>query len=110
MPIYEYRCEDCTLTSSVFVRSPRSAATPACEHCGSARLVRKVSTVARRRTVGDVVSDYGVPKPGEGIRDPRQIGHWVEQRFEQMGVDVPKPTRDMIDAARDGVMPPGADI
>ena len=107
--IYEYRCEECSKTSSVFVRS-RTAPAPACQHCGSPRLVRKVSAVARRRTVADVVSDLGVPRPGEGIRDPRQIGHWVEQRFEQMGVDVPKETRDMIDAARDGVMPPGTDI
>lgn len=110
MPIYEYRCEDCAKDSSIFVRSPKTARPPVCEHCGSLKLARKVSAVARKRSAGDVVSEYGVPDPGEGIRDPRQIGHWVEKRFEQFGVDVPKSTRDMIDAARDGVLPPSVDI
>ena len=110
MPIYEYRCDDCQQISSILVRSPKSAKPPVCEHCGSSKVTRKVSAVARKRSVGDVVSELGVPNPGDGIRDPRQIGHWVEKRFEQYGVDVPKSTRDMIDAARDGVMPPGVDI
>ncbi len=110
MPIYEYRCKDCTHDTSVFVRSPKSAAEAVCEHCGSVNLARKISTVARRRSLGDVVAEYGIPDPGEGIRDPRQIGHWVEERFKQFGVDVPQSTRSMIDAARDGEMPEGLDL
>ncbi|MDA0301573.1 MAG: zinc ribbon domain-containing protein [Chloroflexi bacterium] len=110
MPIYEYRCEDCSQDSSILVRSPKTAAPPKCEHCGSAKVSRKISAVARRRSVGDVVGEYGSDLDGGGIRDPRQIGHWVEKRFEQFGVDVPKSTRDMINAARDGVMPEGLDI
>jgi len=110
MPIYEYRCEDCAKDSSIFVRSPKTAAAPKCEHCGSLKVARKISAVARRRSVGDVVGEYGSDMDPGGIRDPRQIGHWVEKRFEQFGVDVPKSTRDMIDSARDGVLPPGLDI
>jgi putative FmdB family regulatory protein len=110
MPIYEYRCDDCAKDSSILVRSPKTAKPPKCEHCGSAKVSRKISAVARKRSVGDVVSEYGSDLGGGGIRDPRQIGHWVEKRFEQFGVGVPKSTRDMIDSARDGVLPPGLDI
>ncbi len=85
MPIYEYRCEDCAKDSSILVRSPKTAAAPQCEHCGSAKVSRKISAVARKRSVGDVVGEYGSDLGGGSIRDPRQVGHWVEKRFEQFG-------------------------
>jgi len=110
MPIYEYRCADCEQDSSIFVRSPKTAKPPVCEHCGSLNLGRKVSAVARRRSTADVVNEYGVSNPNIGTRDPRQVGHWVEERFKQFGVEVPESSRKLIDAARDGVLPPEVDI
>ena len=104
MPIYEYRCDACAGVSTILVRS-RKAAEPACQHCGSHALTKLISTVARRRSVGDVQDEYGVPRPGEEYRDPRQIGAWVERRFEQYGMEVPQETRAMIDAAREGELP-----
>lgn len=117
MPIYEYRCEDCKKDSSILVRSPKTAKAPICEHCGSSKLGRKISAVARKRSTADVVDEYGIPDPSIGARDPRhaardprQLGHWVEERFKQFGVDVPESSRKLIDAARDGVIPPELDI
>jgi hypothetical protein len=46
-----------------------------------------------------------MPDPGGSIEDPRQIGRWVEKRFQDYGMDVPSETREMIDAARDGELP-----
>ncbi len=104
MPIYEYRCDDCRQLSSVFVRSARSTVEPVCEHCQSSKLTRVMSRTARVRSAGDVVQEYGTGTPGE-YRDPRQIGSWVEQRFQEYGMDVPEETRAMIDAAREGELP-----
>jgi putative FmdB family regulatory protein len=105
MPIYEYRCGKCRRLSSVFVRSARAQVTPACEHCGSSEaMARVISRVARTRSTADVVGEHGTGNPGE-YRDPRQIGSWVEQRFEEYGMDVPEETRAMIDAAREGELP-----
>lgn len=103
MPIYEYRCGDCARTSSVFVRSVSAAVEPACEACGSTSMTRMISKVARLKTDSDVHAEHG---SGEGIRDPRQIGRWVEQRFEDYGMDVPTETRDAIERARSGDLPP----
>lgn len=109
MPIYEYRCADCRELSTVFVRSARVAVAPACGACGSTRLTRVMSAVARLRTDQDVLDEHGRPgldgRPGDGYRDPRQIGRWVEQRFEEYGIDLPPETREMIDAAREGELP-----
>ena len=103
MPIYEYRCDDCDRETSVFLRSVRSESNPSCEHCGSAALTRLISRVARLRTDQDVLEQHS--KPEDGYRDPRQIGRWVEDRFEQYGMDIPEGARDVIDAARDGELP-----
>ena len=105
MPIYEYRCEDCSKLSSILVRSPKTAPAPTCQHCGSAHLKKLISKVGRLKTQGDVVEEYGTPRPGEGYSDPRQIGSWVERRFESYGMPVPEETRRMIDAAREGDLP-----
>ena len=84
-------------------------AAPDCEHCGSTRTTRQISSVARLKTDKDVTDQYGAPGPGgrpeDQYRDPRQIGRWVEQRFEEYGMELPDETREMIDAAREGELP-----
>ncbi len=92
--------------TSLFVRSMRQdPEAPECEHCGSARTARRISSVARLKTDQDVTDEYGAPGAGGEYRDPRQIGRWVEQRFEEYGMDLPDETREMIDAAREGELP-----
>ena len=108
MPIYEYRCEDCRRVTSVFVRSARAEVAARCEHCDSQRLTRLISRVARLKTEADVRAEHGTPgidAPAGEYRDPRQIGQWVERRFEQYGMELPAETREAIDAARQGTLP-----
>ena len=109
MPIYEFRCDDCDRVTSVFVRSARSRIDARCEHCDSKRLSRLMSKVNRAKTEQDVLDELGAPgaggRPEDAYRDPRQIGRWVEKRFEDYGVDLPDETRQMIDAAREGELP-----
>ena len=105
MPIYEYRCQACEEVSSILVRSTRTELKPKCEHCGSTRMKRLMSRPSRVKSAGQVMDELGMPEPGGSIEDPRQIGRWVEKRFEDYGMEVPDETRDMIDAARDGEFP-----
>ncbi len=108
MPIYEYRCQSCGQITPQFVRHPEHARAPACEHCGHARTTRALSRFATLRTEQQVMEQYGMPEAGAGpdaYKDPRQIGRWVEQRFDQLGMDLPDEARTMIDAARSGDLP-----
>ena len=109
MPIYEYRCSDCGRISSVFVRSASSASDPSCEHCGATSLTRVMSKVARLKTDADVLDEHGDGSGPGGVQDPRQIGRWVEKRFEQYGMEVPAETREAINRARAGDLPPAVD-
>ncbi len=108
MPIYEYRCADCNRLTNVFVRTVNSEVRqPACDHCGSANTARALSKFAVGRSQSQVLEHYGDPGTDEHAeyRDPRQIGRWVEEKFESYGMDLPEEARDMIDAARDGEFP-----
>lgn len=109
MPIYEYRCSDCDRVTSLFVRSTRTDVDACCEHCNSMNVSRVISPVSSLNKGQGIVDNPSESSFGEGhgdaYNDPRQIGRWVEQKFNEYGMDVPEETREMIDAARDGEMP-----
>jgi putative FmdB family regulatory protein len=105
MPIYEYSCRACKRLTSAFVRNPADETAPACQHCGG-KTARALSRFAVGRSAAQANRDFSAPpRPGEEYSDPRQIGRWVENKFDEYGMDLPGEAREMIDAARDGELP-----
>src|SRR3984893_11196587 len=103
MPIYELRCSDCGRLTSIFTRTVHAEFDQRCKHCHSEHVSRAPARVAYHRNEQSIMNQYGIPAPGAGpeaYKDPRQIGRWVEQRFDQMGLELPQEARTMIDAAR----------
>jgi len=109
MPIYEFRCSDCGKITNYFTRKIDLEVQPPCEHCGSAKTARMMSKFGRSYSRGEIIEKYGDPAEGGGgpdaYRDPRQIGSWVEKKFDEYGMDLPDGAREMIDAAREGEFP-----
>ncbi len=103
MPIYEFRCAACGRITSIFTRSVNSQFESRCSHCGSEDVSRVPPRIARYRAAADAGSARS--PSGEGSDDPRQIGRWVERRFDEMGLELPQEARTMIDAAREGEFP-----
>jgi putative FmdB family regulatory protein len=105
MPIYEYKCKSCGRLTSQFFRSAESVRAPACQHCGG-KTARALSRFAVGRSASQVKEQFGTaPQSAEEYRDPRQIGRWVENKFDEYGMDLPDGAREMIDAAREGDLP-----
>ena len=105
MPIYEYKCKACNRLTSQFVRSPERESVPSCQHCGG-KTARTFSKFAHHKSEARVLEEYGsTPRSAEEYRDPRQIGRWVEKKFDDYGMDLPDGAREMIDAAREGELP-----
>ncbi len=110
MPIYEYTCSDCGRLTSVFVKSMSGETKPTCSHCGSRKLARALSRFAYHKSEQRVLEEHGAePKRLEDYKDPRQIGRWVERKFDEYGMDLPGQAREMIDAAREGEFPKPVD-
>jgi putative FmdB family regulatory protein len=107
MPIYEFRCADCNKVTNYFTRKVDLEIVPPCEHCGSATTTRMMSKFGRTYSQADILEKYGDPADGgpDAYRDPRQIGTWVEKKFQNYGMDLPEGAREMIDAARQGEFP-----
>ena len=83
MPIYEYTCNDCGETSSIFFRSLNSAekGSSECENCGSSSMKRLISNLGRIQSKGDTSS-------GE-LRavDPRKTIESMNRQYDNAGID-----------------------
>ena len=110
MPIYEYICATCKNRSSVFVKSVHSTVEPLCSSCGGRDLNRAVSGFAYHKSEQTVLEEAGQPQfnstSDDYYKDPRNIGRWAEKRLGELGVEMPQQAKQMIDAARQGEMPP----
>jgi putative FmdB family regulatory protein len=51
MPVFEFTCRACKKPSEILVRD--RAVAPACPHCGSADLAKRISLIARPARDGD---------------------------------------------------------
>ena len=80
MPIYEFRCQDCGQTSSVFRRTISSDVETNCPSCGGSNLARLISTFALLKAdmaADSALSEYdmqgadggGYPGMGGGLGD-----------------------------------------
>ena len=107
MPIYEFECQDCKARTSIFVRTVSSEVSEICASCGGS-LARIISRFGVSRSVQSIHDRYSNPNDPNYFNDPRNIGRSVEDRFAQMGMDIPSDIRETIDSARAGVMPESA--
>ena len=108
MPIYEFNCQNCHRRLSFLVRDISTPSISKCSFCGNHDLSRVISGFTYHKSLKTVWEESGQPKvhPGDDYyKDPRNIGRWVEKRFQDMGQDIPSQIEDKIQAARDGVLP-----
>jgi len=109
VPIYEFWCISCRKKSSIFVRTVSSELDPACQHCGGKEMQRAVSHFAYHKSAKTRMEEAGDPNnPSDSFYDdPRNIGRWVEDKWQQtMGEEpIPGEIQEMIGTAREGEMP-----
>ena len=93
MPIYEYKCNNCKNTSSIFFRSIKSVDTELveCQHCASSSLKRLISKPGR-------IQSKGEPSVG-ALRavDPRKTVESMSRQYDNAGID---PGRGFDEVAR----------
>jgi len=79
-----------------------------CPFCGSTDLSRTISGFAYHKSLKTVWEESGEPTahPSDDYyKDPRNIGRWVEKKFQDMGEEIPSQIQEKIQAAREGELP-----
>jgi putative FmdB family regulatory protein len=106
MPIYEYRCADCKRRVSLLFQtfSAASAATPACEFCGSRNLSRLVSRVFQLKSEDAQLDDLADPSNFGDLdeNDPKSVARWARKLGQQMGEDLGDDWGEMVDRLEAG--------
>lgn len=98
MPIYEYRCSDCSRKVQLFFRSFSAVSDAACPHCGSSNLGRLPSRVARVRSESDYLDSFSDPTVLDGVdyNDPRSVAQWAKHMGDATGADLGPEYDEMI--------------
>src|SRR5438477_10873676 len=106
MPIYEYRCADCTRRVSLLYQtfSAASAATPTCPNCGSIKLSRLVSRVFQLKSEDAQLDDLADPSSFGDLdeNDPKSVARWARKLGQQMGDDLGDDWGEMVDKLEAG--------
>lgn len=119
MPIYEYRCNGCHRTVSVFQRSMHTAVAPTCSHCGGEDLTRLMSRFAFHRSassteLGDDDFDEAALMEGLDENDPQSVARWARKMRDKLGEDLGPEFDEMVERMERGEMPDesedGADL
>lgn len=108
MPIYEFICQNCHRRLSFLVRDISAPFAPKCSSCGNTNLFRAISGFAYHKPLKTVWEESGEPAMhphDDYYKDPRNIGRWVEKKFQDMGQELPSQIQEKIQAAREGVLP-----
>ena len=90
MPIYEYVCRACGRRARLFMSyAEYDRAEPACPHCGSADLKRRVGRVAVARSedsrLNNLMSEDAL---GSLEDDPRAMGRFMREMSRKTGEDL----------------------
>lgn len=101
MPVYEFSCNACRATVSVFVRSMSSPVSGRCERCGSTDLRRLVSRFAVINAGGfDSLDDDSFA--GMDENDPRAMAAWARRMRAEMGDEAGPEFDEMVERLERG--------
>jgi putative FmdB family regulatory protein len=112
MPIYEFRCADCSRRSAVFTRSVSVDVVSLCEHCGSANTSRVFSRVAVLK--GDSGGGFDESSFADlDDSDPRAMAKWLRKMSREAREPIEPEMEAELERMEAGEMPddfaPGPD-
>lgn len=107
MPIYQYDCGDCERAVEIFFRSAAKATDARCPECGSARLQRRISKVARVRSAGQRLDDINIAEELGHLesKDERGFSRWAKQMGDKFDGELGSNFRELAQKADSGLNP-----
>ncbi len=90
MPIYEYRCQECSKESVFVTLSVKSSFIPECKNCGSLKMEKIISRVAIFRSEESRLESLADPSKLAGLdeNDPKSMARWMKKMGKEMGEEM----------------------
>jgi putative FmdB family regulatory protein len=108
MPFYDYRCQNCRRGVRLFLSyAEYDTAEPACPHCQSRRLTRRVTRVALAKseeTRMDTLMDDSA-LDGLDEEDPKALGRFMRRMSREMGEEMGDDFDEVVDRLEKGESP-----
>jgi putative FmdB family regulatory protein len=101
MPIYEYRCADCSKKTTVVTLSVSAAVDPVCSHCGGRNMAKLISRVAIRKSEESRLESLADPSSLTGLdeNDPKSVARWMKKMGKEMGEEAGEDFDEEVDKA-----------
>jgi putative FmdB family regulatory protein len=103
MPIYEYRCRECSRVSSFLLLNLKDPFVPVCRQCGSHSLERVLSRVHVRLSEETRLERLADPSAWSGLdeNDPKSVAKVLKKMGQEMGEDFPGEVDQVVEEAMD---------
>ena len=112
MPIYEYRCEECSRKTTVLTLRVSETVHPTCDHCGSRKLKRLMSRFATIKSEDARLESLADPSNLGDLdeNDPKSMARWMRKMGRELGEETAGEDFDeMVDEMEAGGLDEGAD-
>ena len=108
MPYYEYKCLACGKPVRLFLTfAEYDEKQPACPHCNSVQLKRRISRVAVAKSedarMDNMMDDSALA--GLDEEDPRAMGRFMRKMSNEMGEDMGEEFEEVVDRLEKGESP-----
>ena len=108
MPYYDFRCQSCRRAVRLFISyADYDTVEPACPHCASTELKRRVSRVALAKSEDTRIDSLMDDPALAGIdnEDPRALGRFMRKMSEEMGEDMGEEFNEVVNRLERGESP-----
>ncbi|MFN3653517.1 MAG: FmdB family zinc ribbon protein [Armatimonadota bacterium] len=99
MPLYEYRCEECSRRFTLLVGMVAQPAAQQCPRCGSAQLRKLISRFRVGRSEEDILESIPDPESLGNPEDPRAMADWMRRVGQEMGDDLGDDFEELVEEA-----------
>lgn len=99
MPLFEYRCSNCSSKFAKLVGMTADSSDPVCPKCGSADVSKLISRFTRIRSEDDVLESLEDSALSADMSDPKSARKWMEEMGKGLGEEAGEDMGEYMDEA-----------
>jgi putative FmdB family regulatory protein len=99
MPLFEFRCEECSRRFTLLVGMTAEQRDRKCPRCGSERVRKLISRFRVGRSEEALLDNLADPSTLGDPEDPKQMADWMRRVGREMGEDLGDDFEELVEEA-----------